>query len=406
MPKVMTQAPSVAPATTPAAVGDALSRGSTSLADPLTAPTGGGIVGDVSEQDLATPLRLPDTMGSNAVMDVSSAKVHNTKKPIDVRKLAVTSGTSIKIVAPDSGGKTSVKLFKWSEEHAGYIVYEGSVSSSAVAIGGTRQTGLDDEAQVLPASAGGIKQEDVYQNGVSDCYFQASVVAIANSQPDAIMNAITDHPDAGKVSVKLYDNRSQRKTYVLERSLFLDDEGNPTYGGKKGTYLWPAFLGKALALHKGSYQDAAMGVAYSAMEMITGKSTSAKPINADALKKDPSNAFANYEFYRDRIASNQPLVLQTSSFAKKGVMAKLKNSFKTKKGMASNQPAGKVRGLHSYAVTGMDKMGLTEEAFDGKWPSVKLTLRDPRDPAGETFQRTLKDVLTSGKFTSQHGVIS
>lgn len=61
-----------------------------------------------------------------------------------------------------------------------------------------------------------------------------------------------------------------------------------------------------------------------------------------------------------------------------------------------------VKDLHGYAVLDIQPRTLTESDFSSSFPGVTVTLRDPRDADGGVFTRTLKDILTAGKFTTFH----
>ncbi|MBK6843231.1 MAG: hypothetical protein IPG88_13145 [Gemmatimonadetes bacterium] len=60
-----------------------------------------------------------------------------------------------------------------------------------------------------------------------------------------------------------------------------------------------------------------------------------------------------------------------------------------------------VKDLHGYAVLDIQPRTLTESDFGSSFPGVTVTLRDlATRTAGSS--RTLKDILTAGKFTTFH----
>lgn len=123
-----------------------------------------------------------------------------------------------------------------------------------------------------------IDQEDVNQNYLGDCYWCASMAAVAQAQPEAIRNAIKDNGD-GTFDVTLY--KSGKPVVVKVDNKFPSTAGGKmSYAGegdqKDGkTELWPAILEKAWAIlndQKGNgYEQIEGGLPGDAVESITGK---------------------------------------------------------------------------------------------------------------------------------------
>lgn len=374
------------------------------------AASGGPAVQRVtSESDLATPLKMPDKL-------IRRAAVYREANAVAVMThLATTQHIKVVEAAKDvnlTDGKQATRVkVKWYEWQAGWQVKEGYIANGDVAYGATEQTALDDDDErfkIVPPDTGSVRAADVYQNGLSDCYLQAAMAATARHNPEAILDAIADN--GRRVFVFLYlkngalpklgdqENELVRTSVILERSLFFGPDAKPAYGGKSGPshYLWPAFIGKAFAVLRGSYADVAMGQSYLAMRALTRRGQGLEVTK----NSNAGQAWEHYERIKTAIATSKPVTMATSTFVKSGWA-----SFKNAVSHLSTQvdlPQGKVRNLHAYAVMSISPNNLNEQDFQHTIPNVNVELRDPRDESGGTFTRTLKDIVTAGKFTSLH----
>lgn len=378
-------------------------------AAPVSAAGPGGAVQRVTEEDqLAAPLKTPDGLKRRA-------EVYRERDAVALMQHLAASN-HVKIVEPaqdvqlkngQAGRRVKIKWYEW---HAGYQVKEGYVDEAAIAYGSTEQTAIpdDEKLKIVPPNAAGVRAEDVYQNGLSDCYLQAAMASTARHNPEAILDAIADNGrnviaflylKAGKLP-ELGDQEAElvRTSVTLERSLFMGAKSQPVYGGHAGAnhYLWPAFLGKAFAVVKGSYANLAMGQPYLAMKALTGHGDG----RALAKASKPTEAWTYYEQLKTAVTTHRPAVLTTSTFVKSGFGA-FRNAVQHLSG-TPDLPQGEVRNLHSYAVMGITPTNLNEVDFAAAIPAVTVTLRDPRNATGATFTRTLKDIVTAGKFTSVH----
>ena len=117
-----------------------------------------------------------------------------------------------------------------------------------------------------------ISQTDLYQGGISDCYLQAALIAIVEQDPRLITSLFTRIGDQDlDIQFPGYSGPSTNPIpplkVTVQKSLFLTEEGEPLYGGKEDSYLWPAFIQKAWAVYKGSYAELPMGTPIEIMSM-------------------------------------------------------------------------------------------------------------------------------------------
>lgn len=364
-----------------------------------------------SEQELidaGKALRAPDTLNADTTLTITGELTATSagKAFTDsdgTREL--TSGTRLRIMS-EADGKTVIRIFEWNDKARGYDQFEGTIPTAAVTLGSTTQNLVDDGA-IVPEDVGDVHQEDVLQVGLSDCYFQAALVALAAVRPQAIIDMVTETVDG--VQVRLYDGPSYAPVahlITVKRALFADTALKPIYHGKAGAWLWPAFISKAWAVFKGGFAAIQMGLAGDAMFALTGRPSSSVGIDPLATSvlgvKAPALGFGPYDRIRDNLDADKPVALGTGSFAK-GWFKALNNAAKPKGHWDSRSlPAGEVRNLHGYAVLDIQPRALKESDFSSSFPDVTVTLRDPRDAEGGVFTRTLKDILTAGKFTTFH----
>ncbi len=102
---------------------------------------------------------------------------------------------------------------------------------------------------------------DVKQGSIGDCYFPASMAAVAHHNAQAIKDAITDNGD-GTYTIKFYEPGYEmpRRRVAIEIDGDLYGSYSPSYGKTTATNttdameLWFPLIEKAYAKWKGSYQ--------------------------------------------------------------------------------------------------------------------------------------------------------
>lgn len=101
----------------------------------------------------------------------------------------------------------------------------------------------------LPIFEDGPSMEDVNQGALGDCWYLASLMAVARANPSLIEEAITDNKN-GSYTVRLYSDG--KPVYIT----VTDDEVYNKNGGRafvRSGERWPAIMEKALASYKGTY---------------------------------------------------------------------------------------------------------------------------------------------------------
>jgi hypothetical protein len=159
--------------------------------------------------------------------------------------------------------------------------------------------------------ANDVDYNDVSQGVMGDCYFEASVAAIARENPDRIRNLIQENRDAaGNVTsytVTLYQrdwaNDLRPVRINVDPSQFSQHAARP--GDEAGAVkeIWPLVLEKAFAQLKGSYSRIADGGSPErALETLTGQ---------DACRFKPHEyAFGQLE---NDLAHGRPITAMTPS---------------------------------------------------------------------------------------------
>lgn len=138
----------------------------------------------------------------------------------------------------------------------------------------------------------GISVDDVRQGALDDCFFVASVAALAWAQPERLSEAIVPRPD-GAYDVTLF-SRGQRVTVTVDAVLPMH-RGAPAYlaPGQPGE-LWGMLFEKAYARWRGSYRVLEGGQPGRVLRVVSGLETETWAADADArrLFSRLSNALA------------------------------------------------------------------------------------------------------------------
>jgi hypothetical protein len=129
------------------------------------------------------------------------------------------------------------------------------------------------------------KGSDTAQGGLGDCFFVASMAAVANAAPGLITDMIRYDPKKKTHTVRFFEEsgRGAAKPIYIEVDGFLptsrDSRNDPSYAGDPGGKMWPAIVEKAYAKWKGGYHVLGEGgTGEEAMTALTGgKSTVRDP---------------------------------------------------------------------------------------------------------------------------------
>lgn len=118
----------------------------------------------------------------------------------------------------------------------------------------------------------GADPRDVGQGALGDCWWIASMMAVAQADPSIIEEAITANPN-GSYTVRLYEKGKPVYVTVTPEMVLLPD-GTPAFVGNDrsgSTYeLWPMVLEKALAIHYGDFDDIEGNTADRGLTALTG----------------------------------------------------------------------------------------------------------------------------------------
>lgn len=121
----------------------------------------------------------------------------------------------------------------------------------------------------------GVSVLDVKQGSIGDCWYVASIMAVAQANPDLISDAISANEN-GTYAVHLYED-GERVEVTVTSDMVLWPDGRPAFVSNQvrgDEYeLWPLVLEKALALHYGDYGDVESGTASTGLELLTGLPT-------------------------------------------------------------------------------------------------------------------------------------
>lgn len=214
---------------------------------------------------------------------------------------------------------------------------------------------------------------DVRQGSIGDCWWIASMMAVAQANPELIERAITANPN-GTYTVRLYDDGSPVDVVVTPEMVLWPD-GSPAFvdnqvRGGKDYELWPLVLEKALALRYGDYEDIEGGHASEGLEMLTGR---------ESRTYDPD----------DISAADMRSVLDDGGAVAVSSMAKDKG--KGKPLYAEDAGARRLFEGHAYYVQSVDLDKGTVTVVNpwgiNDWPPVTLTVAE--------FEENFREVQTN-----------
>jgi hypothetical protein len=136
---------------------------------------------------------------------------------------------------------------------------------------------------------GGISPSDIAQGAIGDCWYMASLMAVAQADPSLLRQAITRNPN-GTYTVRLYDDGRPVDVTVTPEMVLRDDSPAFSYqhtqelaDGSQGYEIWPLVMEKALALHWGDYAAIEGDSPGLGLEVVTGR-----PSDSSDLDDAPS----------------------------------------------------------------------------------------------------------------------
>ncbi|MEW5739151.1 MAG: C2 family cysteine protease [Myxococcota bacterium] len=138
--------------------------------------------------------------------------------------------------------------------------------------------------------------DDPLQGQLGDCYFIASLAAVAKNRPDLLARAVKTNRD-GTYTVTFFEKKpGASKPKPVEITIdgsFANRKGRLEYASARETReLWPLIFEKAYAAWKGGFDAIESGMAATALEALTG----AKPdFFAVTSELKPAALFARLE---------------------------------------------------------------------------------------------------------------
>jgi hypothetical protein len=169
--------------------------------------------------------------------------------------------------------------------------------------------------------------KDTAQGALGDCFFIASMAAMANASPATISDAITYNEKSHTYTVRFYEEQGyygdMKPVYITIDSYLpvSGDRSDPAFAGDPGQALWPSIMEKAYAKWKGGYNVIGEGgTGHTAMAEISGvRSRSKSPRSMREEDVIPffegamSDGLAIYAGVRDTLKSETQTPLSGSA---------------------------------------------------------------------------------------------
>lgn len=166
--------------------------------------------------------------------------------------------------------------------------------------------------------------QDVHQGSLGDCWLEASLVEIAQRNPDAIKNVFTDlgyYDENGTTvhcwSVRIYDRNYNAYNIIVDNEFAVNSSGQWLANGNGSGQIWASLLEKAYAIAaQNGYVNTAMrpnndydclnyGTASWALQAFTGHQSS-----QDVFTKDASMNASMVDYY---LNNNYYVCLETTN---------------------------------------------------------------------------------------------
>ncbi|MEO1271360.1 MAG: C2 family cysteine protease [Myxococcota bacterium] len=227
-------------------------------------------------------------------------------------------------------------------------------------------TFVDDSGNTTTDAEAGIKLNDVQQGALGDCYFLATLAAVARTRPERIKEIITDHGD-GTYTVNftlsgIFSNYTEPVT--VDSSFWRNSADTPIYAKEgdtssaDGPELWVMIIEKAWAKLHGGYGEITGSKAdHDARLAITGKEAeyiSPSGMTADELFNKVKAHFKD---------NDKPIIFWSNKGGKDNPKAEKKLQ------------ADGVVGNHEYVLQGVNEANKTFSLYN-PWGSDHLENKD------------------------------
>jgi hypothetical protein len=216
-------------------------------------------------------------------------------------------------------------------------------------------------------SAQNPHKDDIDQGLAFDCYFLATLGAVAKTNPDKIRQSVVDLGD-GTYAVQ-YSNGGSPVFYRVDADLPTDSFGQLVHQGmgQEGS-LWAALMEKAYAHHRtgaNAYVSLYWGFA---SEVFADLGVSSTDFNA------PANSTALLQHMANEMAANKAVTYLTGQTAAPGSILSTK---------------------HMYMVEAVN-FGWSWNGLAWSWQPISVTLRNPLKTDGEFAQGANDGWITVG----------
>lgn len=245
---------------------------------------------------------------------------------------------------------------------------------------------------------GGPRASDINQDSLGDCYFVATLGALANQRPDVIRDAISYDPKTGNFTVDLHIGGKEKQVTVTQADLQYNitrNGGSTLDNTGKESPAWPAVIETAYAkaldsnpadgLKQGFDVLGGGGKARDAMEVMTGDRGTDLTYDKGFFESQASAIERLGKSADTALANGRPLTLSTDP-EQRSLWEWASGGEGRQDGLVDN---------HVYVVEGVDR------TKDGDY---LLTLRNPwasnnvegRKNPGATLQVSLTDLVETG----------
>lgn len=219
----------------------------------------------------------------------------------------------------------------------------------------------------------GVSENDVIQGDLGNCYFLASIAAIARTNPEIIQKAIKDNGD-GTYTVTFYENGKPVQVTVDnvfptkgDRFITAKPAESIEENGKYKPEMWVMILEKAWAKYKGKgeYDKTSGGSLKSEVGLVGQMDGSLGRTSAMSFLTGKKTRSINPKEYADEEIMN---------YIEKQLNQK--NAITATTNLLSQNPEKNIVGAHVYAVVGVDKEKKTVRLYNPHGNYVDLSIQD------------------------------
>lgn len=249
--------------------------------------------------------------------------------------------------------------------------------------------------------AQGPRAADIRQDALGDCYFVATLGAVAQQQPDAIRNMIQFNPGTGNFTVQLHDSSGNPQTVTVTQAELEDNLARLGGSTADNTGLdgpiWPAVAETAYAkIHDSNPADgltegynaiANGGWPQDAMQAITGDRGSEIRYSEGFFESEDSALDRMAGQVDAALGNDRPVTLWTVP-EDRSLWDKIRGNEGMQDGLVDN---------HVYVVEGIEKNA------DGEWMvtvrnpwSTNMNVGEGQDTSSPTMEVPLRTLTETG----------